>query len=157
MVIVRARPHDYLCVRHRLWHHGLRDIDLRPLPQVTDAQRRHDQHVRKLLASDIADAHQQARNVIEEWATRSWHPDLIRQWQHRLRLIGAGDARHPSPWLDAATHPELLAVATLLLIARHRDADAGHEAQARLNFPYRPLPGGALAQSLLHPGKGNLY
>ena len=51
MVIVQARPHDYLCVRHRLWHHGIRDIDLRPLPQVTDAQRRHDQHVRTLPAS----------------------------------------------------------------------------------------------------------
>jgi hypothetical protein len=37
------------------------------------------------------------------------------QWQHRLHLIGAADARHPSPWLNAVTHPELLAVASLLL------------------------------------------
>lgn len=157
MVIVRARPHDYLCVRHCLWHHGLRDISLRPLPQVTDAQRRHDQHVRKLPASDIADAHQRARAIIEEWATWSWHPDLTSRWQHRLRLIGAGNARHPSPWLDAVTHPELLAVASLLLAARHRDVDAEHEGEARLNFPYRPLPGEPLAHFLRSPGKGNLY
>jgi hypothetical protein len=157
MVIVRARPHDYLCVRHRLWHHGLRDIDLRPLPQVTDAQRQHDRHVRKLPASDIADAHQQARDIIEEWATRSWHPDLTGQWQHRLRLIGAGGTRHPSPWLDAVTHPELLTVASLLLTARSRAADAEREAQARLGFAYQPFPGEPLTQSLRHPGKGNLY
>jgi hypothetical protein len=157
MVIVRARPHDYLCVRHRLWHHGLRDIDLRPLPQVTDAQRRHDQHVRKLPASDIADAHRQARDIIEEWATRSWHHDLTSRWQHRLRLIGADDARHPSPWLDAVTHPELLAVASLLLAARHHDVDAEHEPQARLSFPYQAFHDDPLARFLRSPGKGNLY
>ena len=157
MVIIRARPHDYLCIRHRLWHHDIRDIDLRPIPQVTDAQRRHDQHVRKLPANDVAHAHQQARGIIEEWATRSWHPDLTGQWQHRLRLIGAADARHPSPWLNAVTHPELLAVASLLLTARRRDVDAEHETPTRLGFPYQPFPGEPLAQSLLDPRKGHLY
>jgi hypothetical protein len=157
MVIIRARPHDYLCIRHRLWHHDIRDIDLRPIPQVTDAQRRHDQHVRKLPAGDVENAHQQARGIIEEWITRSWHPDLTGQWQHRLRLIGAGDARHPSPWLNAVAHPELLAVASLLLAARHRDIDTEHEAAGRLGFPYQSLPDEPLALSLRSPGKGNLY
>ena len=111
MVIVQARPHDYLCVRHDLWHHGIRDIDLRPLPQVTDAQRRH-------------------------------------QWQYRLRIIGAADARHPSPWLNAVTHPELLSVASMLLSARHRDINAEREMQSRLGFPYQAYPGEPLTLSL---------
>ena len=153
MVIVRARPHDYLCVRHCLWHHGIRDIDLRPVPQVTDAQRRHDQHVKTLPPSDVARAHQQARDIIDEWITWSWHPALIGQWQHRLRLIGAAHARHPSPWLNAVTHPELLAVASLLLAARQRDIDAEREAASRLGFPYQPCPGEPLALSLLTSGK----
>jgi hypothetical protein len=157
MVIIRARPHDYLCVRHRLWHHDLRDIDLRPIPQVTDAQRRHNRHVRKLPADDVTHAHQQARSIIGEWATWSWHPDLTGQWQHRLHLIGAADARHPSPWLNAVTHPELLAVASLLLTARRRDVDAEHQAPSRLGFPYQPFPGEPLALSLLNHRKGNLY
>lgn len=153
MVIVRARPHDYLCIRHCLWHHGIRDIDLRPVPQVTDAQRRHNQHVKTLPASDVARAHQQARDIIDEWITWSWQPALIGQWQHRLRLIGAAHARHPSPWLNAVTHPELLAVASLLLAARQRDIDAEREAPSRLGFPYQPCPGEPLALSLLNSGK----
>lgn len=157
MVIVRARPHDYLCVRHCLWHHDTRDIDLRPLPQVTTAQRRHDQHVRTLPATDIADAHQQARNIIDEWITWSWHPALTSQWQHRLHLIGARNVWHPSPWLNAVTHPELLAVARLLLTARQHDIDTKREAPSRLSFPYQPCPGEPLTLSLLQPQKGNLY
>jgi hypothetical protein len=148
MVIVRARPHDYLCTRHSLWHDGIRDIDLRPLPQVTDAQRRHNQRVRNLTAADIADAHQQAHSVIDKWIAWSWHPALITQWQHRLRLINAGRARHPSPWLNAVTHPELLAVAALLLTARHHDIDAEHGIPARLGFPYQASPGEPFAQAL---------
>ena len=157
MVIVRARPQDYLCLRHCLWHHGIRDIDLRPVPQVTDAQRRHDQHVKTLPASDVTRAHQQARDIIDEWITWSWHPALTGRWQHRLRLIGAAHARHPSPWLNAVTHPELLAVASLLLAVRQRDIDAEREAPSRLGFPYQPCPGEPLALSLLNSRKGNLY
>ena len=157
MVIIRASPHDYLCIRHRLWHHGIRDVDLRPLPQVTDAQRRHDQHVRTLPASDITHAHQQARSIIDEWITSSWHPALTGQWQHRLRLIDAADARHSSPWLNAVTHPELLGVASLLLAARHREIDADREAPSRLGFPYQPYPGEPLALSLLNSRKVNLH
>jgi hypothetical protein len=148
MVIVQARPHGYLCVRHRLWHHGIRDIDLRPLPQVTDAQRRHDQHVRTLPAADVAHAHQQARGIIDEWIAWAWHPTLTGQWQHRLRLIGAGNARHPSPWLNAVTHPEFLAVASLLLAARQRNIDAESEVPSRLGFPYQACPGEPLTLSL---------
>jgi hypothetical protein len=81
------------------------------------------------------------------------HPDLTGQWQHRLRLIGTGDARHPSPWLNAITHPELLALASLLLTARRRGIDVEHEAPSRLGFPYQPFPGEPLAPSLLDPRK----
>jgi TniQ len=148
MVIVQARPHDYLCVRHDLWHHGIRDIDLRPLPQVTDAQRRHNHHVRTLPAAHVANAHQQAHSIIDEWITWSWHPALTSQWQYRLRIIGAADARHPSPWLNAVTHPELLSVASMLLSARHRDINAEREMQSRLGFPYQAYPGEPLTLSL---------
>ena len=148
MVIVRAQPHDYLCARHSLWHHGIRDIDLRPLLQVTDAQRRHDQRVKTMPTADVADAHQQARRIIDEWIAWSWHPALTGQWQHRLRLIGAGNPRHPSPWLNAVTHPELLTVASLLLAARHRSIDTEREVPARLGFPYQAYPGEPLTLSL---------
>ena len=153
MVIVRARPHDYLCVRHRLWHNDIRDIDLRPLPQVTNAQRRHDQDVRTLPADAVARAHRQALHIIDEWIIRSSQPALTAQWQHRLRLLNAGDARHPSPHLNAATHPELLAVASLLLAGRHRDIDAEREAPSRLGFPYQPTANDPLAMSLARPKK----
>lgn len=152
LVIVQARPRDYLCVRHHLWLRGLPEIDLRPLPQVTEAQLRHDRKVRKVPASDVAAAHQQARDVIEGWLTLSWHPELTARWQQRLRMIGADDARYPSTWLDVVTHPELLAVARLLLgPARLKDTE--RDAQALLDFPYQPSWWEPLARTLRQSGK----
>ena len=42
MVIIRARPRDYLCPRHQQWLRGIHRPSLAALPEVTDSQRRHD-------------------------------------------------------------------------------------------------------------------
>ena len=42
MVIIRARPRDYLCLRHQRWLRGIHRPSLAALPEVTDSQRRHD-------------------------------------------------------------------------------------------------------------------
>jgi hypothetical protein len=48
MVIIRARPGDYLCTRHQQWLRGPRRPGLAALPEVTAAQRRHYRHTRDL-------------------------------------------------------------------------------------------------------------
>lgn len=151
MIIVRARPQDYLCIQHRLWHHGIGDVDLTAIPQLVDAQRRHNRRVRTLLPAAIAQAHQQARDIIDEWLTEPWQPALIEHWQQRLPVLHAAGARHPSPQLNVVTHPELLAVADLLLTAANRHLNLENEAAARLGIPYRPHPGDPLTHLLTQP------
>jgi hypothetical protein len=152
MVIVRARPHDYLCIRHRLWHHGIGDVDLTAIPEVVDAQRRHNRQVRTFAPGTVAHAHRQAHDVIDGWLAECWHPALTSRWQHRLQLMHAEGARHPSPQISIITHPELLSVAGLLLASSRRHLDLGKEATARLGFPCRPCPRDPLARQLTrHP------
>jgi len=153
MIIVRARPQDYLCIQHRLWHHGIGDVDLTAIPQLVGAQRRHNRRVRTLLPAAVAHAHQRARDIIGEWLTEPWQPVLIERWQRRLPLLHAAGARHPSPQLNVVTHPELLAVADLLLTAAHRHLNLENEAATRLGLPGRPQPGDPLTRRLTQPAE----
>lgn len=76
---------------------------------------------------------------------------------HQLRLLDAEDARHPSPHLNAATHPELLAVASLLLAARHRATDVERESSSRLGFPFQASADDPLTMTLREHEKGHLH
>lgn len=85
-------------------------------------------------------------------------PDRFAQVQRRHQHGAVGQPPHPHRAVaNAVTHPELLAVASLLLTARRRDVDAEREVLSRLGFPYQPFPGEPLALSLLDPRKDNLY
>jgi hypothetical protein len=64
LVIIRARPGDYLCTRHQQWLRGHQRPGLAMLPEISASQRRHDKHTRHVPGLDIAPAHQQARAII---------------------------------------------------------------------------------------------
>jgi hypothetical protein len=69
--------------------------------------------------------------------------------------VDAEDAR-PSPHLNAATHPELLAVASLLLTAQRRVIDVEREASSRLGFPFQASADDPLAAALHRHKKSHL-
>jgi hypothetical protein len=139
MVIIRARPHDYLCTRHQLWHHGIHDIDLTTLPVIAASQRSHNQRVKGRNPADIARAHRQAHDIIEAWLTGRWHPTLTRRWQERMRLLDTSQVSPSGELLDVATHPEMLAVARLVLTGPDRRA-LSLRAGTLLRFRYPAHP-----------------
>jgi hypothetical protein len=71
MVIIRASPRDYLCIRHQQWLRGIHRPSLAALPEVTDSQRRHDRRTANVPDQDIARAHEQARDITGQ----CWHQD----------------------------------------------------------------------------------
>lgn len=142
MVIIRARPRDYLCVRHQQWLRGIRRPSLAALPEVTDSQRRHDRRTGNIPDQDITHAHRQAREITGQWLASGWHPALTERWQDRHRRLAAGTGDPKAVLADVITHPEMLAVARLLISNQHTPGIRPREMAARLGFPYpsRPHP-----------------
>jgi hypothetical protein len=140
MVIVRASPRDYLCIRHQRWLRGIRRPSLAALPEITESQRRHDKHTANVPEQDIARAHEQAREITGQWLTSGWHPALTERWQYRHHRLAAA-ARSPEAVLaDVITHPEMLAVATLLISSQRTPGTPPRDIASRLGFPYPSHP-----------------
>jgi hypothetical protein len=142
MVIIRARPGDYLCTRHQQWLRGLRRPSLAALPELADSQRRHDRRTRNLPDAEIAQAHQQAREITAQWLDAGWHPVLTSRWHERSRRLAAAIPGPDILHADVITHPEMLAVARLLIKTRHSPGTRPGDIPGRLGFPYpsRPHP-----------------
>jgi len=142
MVIIRAHARDYLCLRHQQWLRGIHRPGLAALPEVTGSQRRHDRHTANIPDEDIARAHRQARDITGQWLATGWHPALTERWQHRHRRLTAA-LPGPEPVLaDVITHPEMLAIARLLLARRCAPRPGPGQIGASLGFDYpsRPHP-----------------
>ena len=142
MVIIRGRASDYLCLRHQQWLRGIHRPSLAALPEVTDSQRRHDRHTRNIPDADIARAHRQARHVVGQWLAAGWHPALTERWQHRHRRLTAALPGPQAVLADVVTHPEMLAIARLLLASRCAPRPGPGQISASLGFGYpsRPHP-----------------
>jgi hypothetical protein len=140
MVIIRARPGDYLCTRHQQWLRGPRRPGLAALPEVTAAQRRHDKHAQDLPDAGTARAYQLASDVTAQWLEFRWHLALTDCWHERNRRL---TATIPGPEMlhaDVITHPEMLAVARLLITVQHGPGTMPGSIADRLGFPYPSSP-----------------
>jgi len=142
MVIIRAGPGDYLCTRHHQWLRGHRRPSLAVLPELAASQRRHDRRTRNVPDADIARAHQQARDVTAQWLESGWHPVLTDRWHERNRRLATASPRPETLHADVITHPEMLAVARMLIRARQSPGATPRDIADRLDFPYprRPHP-----------------
>ena len=142
MVIVRARPRDYLCVRHQQWLRGIHRPSVAALPEITDSQRRHDRRTADIPDQDITRAHQQARDITGQWLAAGWHPALTERWHDRHRRLAAVLPGPEAVLADVITHPEMLAVARLLIASQRTPGIRPQEIAVRLGFPYpsRPHP-----------------
>jgi hypothetical protein len=138
MVIIRASPRDYLCIRHQRWLRGIHRPSLAALPEVAEAQRRHDRRTANIHGQDIALAHQQAQDITRQWLEASWHPALTERWHDRHRRLAAAGTE--VVLCDVITHPEMLAVARLLITNRHSARIQPREIATRLGFPYPSTP-----------------
>jgi hypothetical protein len=108
MVILRARPCDYLCVRHQQWLCGIHRPSLAALPEVTDSQRRHDRRTAGVPSQDVTRAHRQARDITGQWLEAGWHPALARRWQERHQRLaaaipGRGTRQDRVPYADSVS------------------------------------------------------
>jgi hypothetical protein len=142
MVIIRARARDYLCLRHQQWLRGIHRPSLAALPEVTGSQRRHDRHTRNIPGEDVAHAHRQAQDIVSQWLADGWHPALTERWQHRHRRLSAALPGPGAVLADVITHPEMLAVARLLIASQRPPGIRPGDIPGRLGFPYpsRPHP-----------------
>ena len=142
MVIICARPHDYLCTRHQQWLRGSQRPLLTSLPEIAGSQRRHDEHTRNIPGGDVARAHEQARGIISQWLAAGWHPALTQRWQDRHRRLTAAHPGPPEVLADVTTHPEMLAIARLLLASQRAPGTRPGQISASLGFGYpsRPHP-----------------
>jgi hypothetical protein len=142
MVIIRARPGDYLCTRHQQWLRGLQRPGLAALPEVTASQLRHDRSTRGVPDADIARAHQQASDITAQWLKTRWHPALTDRWHERNRRLGTTIPGSQILHADVITHPEMLAVARLLISSQRTPGTRPRDIAGRLGFPYpsRPHP-----------------
>jgi hypothetical protein len=138
LVIIRARPIDYLCTRHQQWLRGLQRPALAALPEVPASQRRHDKHTRHVPDPEIARAHQQARAIVAQWLEADWHPALTGRWHERNQQLAATAAG--TLHADVVTHPEMLAVARLLIATRQGQRVGPIDIAGRLDFPYPGRP-----------------
>jgi len=113
-VLLRGRPQDYLCLRHRLWHRGPNNINLAAVPEVVHAQRRHQRRMSCHRAGDIARAHHDAEEIIGVWQDDDF-PELTDRWLERRHRLTGGYAPAGPDSTAVVTHPELLTVVQILL------------------------------------------
>jgi hypothetical protein len=140
MVIIRASPRDYLCIRHQQWLRGIHRPGLAALPEIAESQRRHDRRTANVPGQDIARIHRLARGITSQWLEAGWHPALTERWQHRHQRLALALPGPETVLTDVITHPEMLAVARLLISGQRSRGIRPPEIAARLGFPYPSQP-----------------
>ncbi len=119
-VMLRLPSHHYLCLRHSRWLRGRQEpagtqLDVSGLPDVTAAQRRHDNLVRRYGADATGVAHSDAHEVVLGMLRRRRVVGLHDRWDQRVARLGhAGQTldTHDAA-LQAALYPEMVALSTL--------------------------------------------
>lgn len=89
---------------------------------------------------DIARAHQQAQDITRQWLEADWHPALTERWQDRHRRLAAAIPGPEAALADVITHPEILAVARLLIRSQRTPGIPPRDIARRLGFPYPSHP-----------------
>jgi hypothetical protein len=140
MVIIRASPRDYLCIRHQQWLRGIHRPGLAALPEIAESQRRHEGRTANVPGEDIARAHRQAQDITRQWLEAGWHPALTERWQDRHRRLAAAIPGPEAVLADVITHPEMLGVARLLLSSQRTPGIPPRDIARRLGFPYPSHP-----------------
>ena len=150
MVIIRASPGDYLCIRHQRWLRGSLRPGLAALPEITESQRRHDRRTANVPDQDIARIHHQATGIASQWLEAGWHPALTERWQRRRQRLAPAFPGPGAALTDVITHPEMLAIARLLISGQRTRGIRPGDVADRLGFRYpsRPHPLDPLQASL---------
>ncbi len=141
-MIIRASPGDYLCICHQQWLRGIHRPSLAALPEIAESQRRHDRRTANVAGQDIARIHHQARGITSQWLEAGWHPALTERWKRRHQRLAAAIPGPEAVPADVITHPEMLAVARLLISSQRplgiRPGDIADHLGFR--YPSRPHP-----------------
>lgn len=152
-------PHGRVCPTHRCWMLETPvvdeatavpgQLDLRNVPQIVAAQRRHVRLLRRY--PHTAEAFTTAQAVLASWWDKPWPeetawPERLRQMTHNTDAAWRGAAR------DAVTYPEAVTLTALLAdpgVQAQLLADAGtHQPHALADVPGFPSE---LAQRLQRP------
>ena len=139
MVIIRARPGDYLCTRHQQWLRGLRRLSLAALPELADSQRRHDRRTRNPGPRDRTRP-PAGRGNYRPVAGSRMAPNAHQPLARAEPPTGRHDPRTRDLHADVVTHPEMLAVARLLILSQRARDVPPREIATRLGFPYPAAP-----------------
>ncbi|WP_456113446.1 DNA-binding protein [Streptomyces niger] len=127
--VVRYAPRwERVCVRHVRWQldadadQPLEHLDVRHLPEVTDAQRRWTGVARRAVraGAEPERVFALAHAVVTRWWEQALHWERERVWPRRLHQVAGGDAggdleRWRIVGRDAVVFPEVVAVAEALL------------------------------------------
>ncbi|WP_250850744.1 Helicase associated domain protein [Streptomyces malaysiensis] len=152
-------PHARVCVKHQCWMveapvvdgatAGPGQLDLRHVPQIAAAQRRHARLLRR--CPHAAEAFTTAQAILASWWDEPWPEETI--WPDRLRLMAAGHglARRTAA-RDAVTYPEAVTLAAALadtgVQQRLLDEAGRHQPHSLADVPHLV---GELARRLERP------
>jgi hypothetical protein len=126
-LVVRSTPHhEAVCHRHHRWLLGDEQHDLKRLPEVLRANRRHQRIVRRGVHPSTALAYIDARDRLTRWFNIESSGESLRQrWNRRLDVLGEdpfGDPQRPSEArIELATYPEAVALTGLFSAPYWRD------------------------------------
>ncbi|MFE9968252.1 helicase associated domain-containing protein [Streptomyces sp. NPDC005525] len=139
-------PHGRVCVKHRCWMletpvvdgatAGPGQVDLRHVPQIGAAQRRHVRLLRR--HPHAAEAFTMAQAILAPWWDESWPEESL--WPERLRLMTpCNDLAWRAVARDAVTYPEAVTLTAVLAdtgVQKQLLADAGrHQPHALADVP----------------------
>jgi hypothetical protein len=155
MAIVRAFPHQRICLRHSRWHGGGDQRMLWPLlPETLQANQRHRRLVRQHALPAISQDHLHAQTLTRQWLTRNGPPELQRRWQRRLDLLGEdtyGDPNRPgTDRIELVTYPETVTLTSLIASKHTTPGGFLTEAARRLGIDSITLPGPPGTNGNLH-------
>ncbi|MEU3910415.1 helicase associated domain-containing protein [Streptomyces sp. NPDC029721] len=138
-------PHRRVCTTHQCWMletpvadgtpTGPVQLDLRNVPQVAAAQRRHMRLLRRY--PHTPEAFTTAQAILASWWNEPWPEETT--WRERLRQMTHGEAAWRGAARDATIYPDavtLTAVLTDPRVQAHLLADAGaHQPHALADVP----------------------
>lgn len=155
-VEIKAGDHDVICRRHRRWLDTSVDqrhqYDLRPVPEVLTAHRRHRRWTHQLTDSHTTtQAFADARHILFRWTARGdWAGHRHRRLKYFVDLDGIRMTEY-HPLMPMVNYPETVALARLLSETRWIELAAWHgphgldlfsaQVRQRLRIPYEPYTG----------------
>jgi TniQ protein len=139
LVIQQMADHDRICLDHRRWLHGPEQHDLRALPELCTANRRHRRLRRRHDDIALHTALNRARDLVHDWLEADDQADLQQHWTRRLgrlRYDPTAEPYRPNQYrVELATYPEVVRLAALLAAEPQRttrslqDETKGHLAR----------------------------